>query len=191
MGGFHACFGILQVLAERNKTGVGANLDLSQCEGSVATLGALMVHSAVNRTLPQRLGSRSTRVAPQGVYRCAGADEWCAISVQNDEQWCALVGVLGNPVWAADSRFKTVLGRFRAHDEIDAQIEAWTGRLENIEVESRLQSAGIAEERMRRIKDIVDSPDSGQVFHPMEDPKRGPTMATGVPFGSAEVSSQR
>ncbi len=66
MGGFHACFGILQILAERNKTGVGANLDLSQCESSVATLGALMVHSAVNRTLPQRLGSRSTRVAPQG-----------------------------------------------------------------------------------------------------------------------------
>lgn len=183
MGGFHACFGILQVLAERNKTGVGANLDLSQCESSVATLGALMVHSAVNRTLPQRLGNRSTRVAPQGVYRCAGVDEWCAISVQNDEQWRALVGVLGNPVWAADSRFKTVLGRFRAHDEIDAQIEAWTGRLENIEVESRLQSAGIPAERMRRIKDIVDSPDSGQVFHPMEDPKRGPTMATGVPFG--------
>ena len=56
MGGFHACFGILQVLAERNKTGVGANLDLSQCESSVATLGALMVHSAVNRTSAPTLG---------------------------------------------------------------------------------------------------------------------------------------
>ena len=183
MGGFHACFGVLQVLAERNKTGVGANLDLSQCESSVATLGSLMVYSAVNRTLPQRLGSRSTRVAPQGVYRCSGADEWCAISIQNDEQWRALANAMGNPAWAGDARFETVLGRLRAHDEIDAQIETWTSRLENTEVESRLQLLGIPAERMRRIKDIVDSPDSGQVFHPMEDPKRGPTLATGVPFG--------
>jgi len=182
MGGFHACFGILQVLAERNKTGVGANLDLSQCESSVATLGALMVHSAINRTQPQRLGSRSTQVAPQGVYQCAGSDEWCAISIQNDEQWRALVGVLGNPAWAADSRFETALGRFRAHDEIDARIEAWTGRLKNTEVESRLQLVRIPAERMRRIKDILESPDSGQAFHPMEDPQRGPTTATGVPF---------
>ena len=35
---------------------------------------------------------------------------------------------------------------------------------------------------MRRIKDILESPDSGQAFHPMEDRQRGPTMATGVPF---------
>ena len=182
MGGFHACFGILQVLAERNKTGVGANLDLSQCESSVATLGSLVVHSSVSRTLPQRLGSRSTQVAPQGVYRCAGSDEWCAISIQNDHQWRALVGAMGSPAWATVPELETVLGRFGAHDEIDAQIEAWTCRLKNTEVESRLKLVGIPAERMRRIKDIVDSADSGQVFHPMEDPKRGPTIATGVPF---------
>lgn len=182
MGGFHACFGILQVLTERNKTGVGANLDLSQCESSVATLGALMVHSAVNRSLPQRLGSRSTQVAPQGVYRCAGADEWCAISIQNDEQWRVLVGVMGSPSWATAPRFETVLGRIGAHDEIDSQIEAWTRQLKNTEVENRLKLVGISAERMRRIKDIIDSPDSGRVFQPMADPNRGPTLATAVPF---------
>ena len=75
-----------------------------------------------------------------------------------------------------------MLGRFSAHDEIDSQIEAWTGQLKNTEVESRLKLVGIPAERMRRIKDIIDSPDSGHAFQPMDDPKRGPIMATGVPF---------
>ena len=68
------------------------------------------------------------------------------------------------PVWATAPRFETVLGRIGAHDEIDSQIEAWTRQLKNTEVENRLKLVGISAERMRRIKDIIDSPDSGQRF---------------------------
>lgn len=182
IGGLHACFGIFQVLAERARTGVGANLDLSQFECSVATFGSLLFHSAVNRSVPPRLGSRSTQAAPQGVYRCAGSDEWCAISIQNDDQWRALVTAMGGPSWAADPRFETALGRLRVHDDIDTQIEAWTSQLKNTEVERRLKAAQVPAERMRRIKDVVDSQDAGDVFQPLEDPKGGRMLVTGVPF---------
>jgi benzylsuccinate CoA-transferase BbsF subunit len=182
IGGFHACVGILQALTKRGKTGAGAYLDLSQFECSVASLGPLLLHSAVNRRAPQRLGSRSTQVAPQGVYRCAGIDEWCAISIQDDDQWRSLIGVMGSPPWATASRFETALGRLEAHDEIDAQIELWTAPLENTQVENLLKDVGVPAERMRRIKDVLDSSDRGRIFRPMEDPKRGPVMATGAPF---------
>ena len=182
IGGLHACFGVLHALSERAHTGVGRNLDLAQFECSVATLGPLLLASAVNGTVPPRLGNRSTSAAPQGCYRCAGEDEWCTISVRSDEEWQALVGAMGSPAWAKDDRFETSLGRLRHHDEIDGHLEAWTSGLANTEVETRLKAVGVPAERMRRIKDLVDSPDSGHVFHQTEDPPGWPELMTGVPF---------
>src|SRR5215470_2073038 len=91
IGGLHACFAVQQALSERRVTDRGARLDLSQFECSVSMIGSLLLASAVSGTASPRLGNRSLTVAPQGVYRCAGKDQWCAISVQDDEQWRALI----------------------------------------------------------------------------------------------------
>jgi crotonobetainyl-CoA:carnitine CoA-transferase CaiB-like acyl-CoA transferase len=182
IGGFHACFGILQTLTRRETTGTGAYLDLSQFECSVASLGALLLYSATHGLAPERLGSRATQVAPQGVYRCAGIDEWCAISIQNDDQWRSFVAAMGSPGWARSPRFDSVLGRLEGHDEIDSQIELWTARLKNADVETLLKDVGVPAARMRRIRDVLDLPDSGRIFQPLDDPKRGRLMATGIPF---------
>lgn len=182
IGGLHACVGIFEALSERARTGVGANLDLAQFECSVATFGALLVQSAVNRTVPQRMGNRSHQAAPQGVYRCAGEDQWCALSVRNDREWRALVEAMGNPAWAKDSRFESHVGRTRNHDEIDAGIENWTREIEPLEVERRLRAAGVPADRMRRIHEVVEGSDASQAFVPLEDPKGGTMLVTGVPF---------
>jgi len=182
IGGLHACFGIIQCLSERARTGVGANLDLAQAECSVATFGPLLLHSLVTQNVPPRLGNRSMQEVPQGCYRCTGSDEWCAISVQNDTQWRSLVTVMGNPSWASNPRFSTMQGRLDNHDELDTHIESWTCQLSNTEVERRLKDAGVAAERMRRIKEVVEAPDRAQVFQPLEDPRGGTYLATGIPF---------
>jgi crotonobetainyl-CoA:carnitine CoA-transferase CaiB-like acyl-CoA transferase len=182
IGGLHACVGIFEALSERARTGVGANLDLAQFECSVATFGALLVQSAVNRSVAPRMGNRSYQAAPQGVYRCAGEDQWCAISVQSDEQWRALVGAMGNPAWASDSRFETHVGRFQNHDEIDASIEGWSMKLEPTEVEKKVKAAGVPADRMRRISEVVKGQDASNAFVPLEDPKGGSMLVTGVPF---------
>ncbi len=182
IGGFHACFGVLQSLSDRARTGVGRNLDLAQFESSVATLAPLVLASAVGGSAPTRMGNRSDSAAPHGVYRCAGEDEWCTISVRSDEQWQALVTVMGSPEWAKDARLETLTGRLPHQDMIDGHIEAWTRTLENTDVEARLKAAGVAAERMRRIKDVVDPPDAGAVFRTTEDPPGWPILVTGLPF---------
>ena len=189
IGGLHACFGILQVLSRRATTGIGANLDISQFECSVAAIGPLLLSSAVNQSEPRRLGNRSEEVAPQGVYRCAGADEWCAISVQNNEQWYALVAAMGDPEWAKDARLTTSSGRVQSHDEIDVHIENWTSQTPNTDVESRLKAAGVPAERMRRIQTLVGVPDGAQAFKPMEEPRLGSMMTTSLPFSFSSSSS--
>ena len=182
IAGLHACFGILQAFSEREKTGVGVNLDLSQFECSVATFGALLLSSAVNGVPPPRLGNRSSHAAPQGVYRCDGKDDWCAMSVRTAEEWRALAGAMGQPSWAAKPDYETLDGRLGNHDEIDAEIEAWTKTLPALEVERRLKAAGVPAERMRRIPEVLAEKNGESVFRPLNDPRDQDRLVTGLPF---------
>jgi crotonobetainyl-CoA:carnitine CoA-transferase CaiB-like acyl-CoA transferase len=182
IGGLHACFAILQALDKRGSGGKGAQIDLSQFECSAAMIGPLLLSSAVNATAPLREGNRSALFAPQGVYRCSGMDEWCALSIQNDEQWQALTQVMGETPWASDGRFTRLADRMRHHDEIDRHIEAWTRSLTSQEVERRLKDAGISAARVRRINDLIDSQDGAAVFSKMVERRVGSMLTTGLPF---------
>jgi crotonobetainyl-CoA:carnitine CoA-transferase CaiB-like acyl-CoA transferase len=82
-------------------------------------------------------------VAPQGVYRALGDDEWVAISVRDDADWQALGRAMGDPAWHGDAALSTAEGRRERHDEIDARIEAWTSQRGAREVEGLLQEAGV------------------------------------------------
>jgi crotonobetainyl-CoA:carnitine CoA-transferase CaiB-like acyl-CoA transferase len=183
IGGMHGVIAILQALAERHETGRGRNLDMSQFECSVATLGPLLMASAASGRPPARLGNRSSRCAPQGVYRCAGQDEWCAIVAQTDEQWRALAVAIGRPELVEDARFTGNAGRLRHHDELDREIEAWTRARPAESAEQALKKSGVPAERMRRAKDVVEARDSGSVYKPVPDwdgPK--PLRAASLPF---------
>jgi benzylsuccinate CoA-transferase BbsF subunit len=191
IGGLHACFAILQAVDNRAATGKGVCIDLSQFECSAAMIGPLLLSSAVNGTAPLRRGNRSAVVAPQGVYRCAGTDDWCSISVETDEQWKALTKAMGQEDWGSDSRFATVVGRMRRQDEIDRQIEAWSCRFANTEVERRLKSVGVPAERMRRINDLIDCENGATVFSRMEEPRVGSMLTTRLPFSLSSCSLPR
>jgi benzylsuccinate CoA-transferase BbsF subunit len=188
IGGLHACFAILQAVDDRAATGNGAHIDLSQFECSAAMIGPLLLSSAVNGTVPPRRGNRSEIIAPQGVYRCAGADNWCSLSVQSDEQWEALTRIIEQEAWGSDCRFAAADGRMRYHDEIDRQIEAWSCRFANTEVERQLKAVGIPAERMRRINDLIDSQNGATVFAKMEELRVGSMLTTRLPFSLSSAS---
>ena len=188
IGGLHACFTILQAVDKRVTGGKGTRIDLSQFECSTAMIGALLISSAVNRTAPLRRGNRSAVCAPQGVYRCAGTDEWYALSVETDKQWKALTKAMEQEDWGSDSRFAAVTNRIRFQDEIDRQIEAWTQILPNTEVEFRLKAVGIPGERMRRVNDLLESENGATVFAKMEERRVGSMLTTRLPFSLSSDS---
>ena len=71
-------------------------------------IGSLLLTSAVGGKVPERRGNRADRYAPQGVYPCAGADDWCALCVESDGQWKALAQVIGRERWLSEPRFASV-----------------------------------------------------------------------------------
>jgi crotonobetainyl-CoA:carnitine CoA-transferase CaiB-like acyl-CoA transferase len=180
VGGLHGCYSILQALAQRKRDGNGRNIDMAQFECGVGSVGSLLLAGILNGERPPRLGNRSTRAAPQGCYPCAGEDQWCAISVETDEHWTALLRVLGNTGPAQDPRLQTLAGRIRHHDEIDRLITSWTQRHAAVEVERELRKAGVPAEHLVRMDEIMRRRD-GSVFR-LEPGKDKPTLMTGLPF---------
>jgi crotonobetainyl-CoA:carnitine CoA-transferase CaiB-like acyl-CoA transferase len=186
VGGLHACFGVLQALTDRNYSGFGAYIDLSQFECSVASIGPLLCAAALNHETSFRTGNRSSVAAPQGCYRCAGEDKWCVITVEDDEQWQALVRVLGSPSWATDPKLSTLVGRMQCQDEIDAGLEQWTSQLQNNEVETVLHAVGVPAERVRHIDEVLESAGAQSVFHTMKYPSGSSRLVAGLPFAFAQ-----
>lgn len=182
IGGLHACFAILQAVDERRETAQGKRIDLSQFESSAAMIGPLLLKGAVDGKIPRRPGNRSDRYAPQGVYPCAGTDHWCALSVENAEQWQALAGLIGRASWLVDPRFASAADRLERHDEIDEAISVWSRQHSKEDAEQRLRAAGIGAARVRRIDDAVDSPDASSVFAEMTEPRVGSMWTTKLPF---------
>jgi crotonobetainyl-CoA:carnitine CoA-transferase CaiB-like acyl-CoA transferase len=177
IGGLHAAVALVGALSKRQQTGEGRHLDVSQFEASVAMIGSLLLASAVTGRPPARLGSRSASAAPQGVYRCAGEDAWCAISVQSDEQWRALRTLLGGEL-----RYESLAERIAHHDAIDTAIETWTRTLSAPAVEKRLTEGGVPAAAMRRANEVADIEAWKHVLRPLARGDGGETNVIGLPF---------
>ncbi len=192
IGGLHTCYAIIGALTERERTGTGIHLDIGQFECSVSMIAPLLLFSAVKQRNPVRMGNRSARFAPQGVYRCAGEDEWCAVSVHDDRQWRALAEVVEKTIpdarLASETRFATVSGRMHHHDEIDERIEAWTRTLPGAAVQARLKQVGVPAARMRRVQDLVEDGAPSMAYKRMAEPRVGSMLTTALPVELSESS---
>ncbi len=187
IGGLHACFAILQVLDERRDSAKGRRIDLSQFECSAAMIGSLLLSSAVDGQVPVRRGNRSDRSAPQGVYPCAGKDNWCALSVETNNQWQALAKLIGQERWATDTRLENLAGRHENQNEIDQAISTWSRQYSSQEVEARLRAAGISADRVRRINEVLDGAAGSTVFSQMAERRVGSMRTTKLPFTLSSV----
>jgi len=163
-------------------------IDLSQFECSVAMIGTLLLSSAVNGTVPRRRGNRSDQYAPQGVYPCSGIDNWCALSIESNQQWQALADLIGRHKWSDDTRFATLLGRQQSHDEIDEAIANWTRQFPSEDVEERLRAVGITAERVRRIDQVLEGTDCATVFRQVSERRVGSMRTTVLPFTLSGVN---
>ncbi len=152
--GLHAFTSILTALEQRDRSGGGAWMDLSQFELTVSALGPLLLDQQLSGRNATRNGNRVSWYAPQGVYPSRGEDRWVAISVKDDRQWVALARVLDGAAGgtgvavaeglAGDAALGTLNGRHAAHDDLDQRISAWTASRSAEDAAARLQEVGVA-----------------------------------------------
>ncbi len=135
--------GTLLGLRYRHRFGKGLWVDVAMYQLGCTVLGERILDFEANGRLPERVGNRHPWCAPQGCYPCAGEDQWCVLSVRDDEEWAALCRAMGRPELLSEQRFAANAARMDHHDEIDALIKEWTRRLSKFEVMERLQENGV------------------------------------------------
>lgn len=130
---------IVAALEERERTGKGTWLEISQFEATLQVLAPQLI--AASRGEPQeRHGNHSPEACPQGVFPTRDG-RWLAVTVTGDEQWARCAAVLG---LAPDARFATHEGRQAHESEIEEAIAAATRARRAVELATRLQEAGVA-----------------------------------------------
>jgi crotonobetainyl-CoA:carnitine CoA-transferase CaiB-like acyl-CoA transferase len=95
--GAHAAFALLAALDFTGRTGKGQLVELAMIESVLNVTAVQTLEAQAFGRVMERQGNRSHGLPTQNVYRCAGADDWVAITVRDDVEWTALTDLMGAP----------------------------------------------------------------------------------------------
>lgn len=158
IAGMTACGAIVTALIQRERTGRGQLVDLSQREAAASVIADSVMDYVMNARPPRRYGNHHPWMAPHNVYRAAGDDAWAVIACRDDGDWRRLTEAIGHPELGDDARFATVLARKHNEAELDSLIGEWVAARTPLEVQSVLQAAGVPAGRVAPVEEVPDDP---------------------------------
>ena len=106
-----AATAILAALIQRDRTGVGQEIEIPQYEAGIHLLDTELIEQLANGNLSPRRGNRSPEMVPHGLFRCAGDDRWLALSARDTVDWLEICRVIGRDDLAARADLRTLEGR--------------------------------------------------------------------------------
>ena len=146
LAGVHAAFAVLAALNFAERTGCGQLVELPMLETVLNATAVQAIESEVFGTTLCRRGNRGHCDSIQNIYRCADSveqqDEWIAVTVRDDQQWHALVELMGRPAWC-DESLSRVAGRRTRADDVDRRLQDWFAEQPRDAMVERLAGAGI------------------------------------------------
>ncbi len=142
LAGVHAAFVVLAALSFAERTGTGQLVELPMLEAVLNVAAVQPIESEVFGTTLHRRGNRGHCDVVQNIYRCAGADDWIAVTVRDDEQWRALVALMDTPPWCGED-MADVAGRRARADDIDRRLADFFAGQPRDPLVERLAAAGV------------------------------------------------
>jgi len=166
---------LLAALDHRRRTGKGQYIDQAQMESALHFLSPELLDVQVSGVSARRNGNHHPTHVPHDAFPCAGDDQWCAIEVEDDDQWQALRKAIGAPAWAMDPALDTAAGRLARADVIDRGLSAFTCRHEPLELMAMLQAAGVPAGMVQRSSDHMLDPQLAHraFFRPLQHSEMG------------------
>jgi benzylsuccinate CoA-transferase BbsF subunit len=189
----HALVGLLAAIFHRARTGEGQYIELAQLESTVNLLGPSILRYSASGAVPRRNGNRRNGSAPCGVFRCAGEDVWCAIEIENDTGWQALVEVVGHPQWMTDPSLDTMSGRSANLDAIEGKLAEETRRFKADALVLALQTRGVASAVVETSRDVMEDRqlNARGYWRSIDHAEMGRITVNVPPFFSTDEGRQR
>jgi crotonobetainyl-CoA:carnitine CoA-transferase CaiB-like acyl-CoA transferase len=211
-GGMYGAMCALTGLRNRNATGKGQHVDLSQMITGITLTGPAFLDSSVNGRKARREGYppgnrtvwpdspalnnyRGRTVAPHNSYKTKGGgyNDWCVVACFSDQEWKNLVELMGSPDWAKDAKYSTLKGRIEHQEDMDQGIQQWTQTLTKYELAAKAQGAGVRAMPVQSSEDRVEHDPQlreRQMYTEMEHPMLGTWKFQNAPFKLSKSPAQ-
>jgi crotonobetainyl-CoA:carnitine CoA-transferase CaiB-like acyl-CoA transferase len=158
LAGRVAGIGVLAALLQRDRSGRGSTVSIAQAEVFLNGSAIGFLRESIQPGTLKPAGNLGEWHAPEGLYACAGDDEWCAVSVRSDTEWQSLLSVIDRPDLASDAELIHLNGRKARRTEVEAALQAFTRLHTPEEVVLALQAKGIAAGKMLRPTEFKSDP---------------------------------
>lgn len=141
VGGLTAAFAISAALVRRERTGVGAFLDVSMLEAALSVMGWVVSDHLVAGREPVAMANENITSAPSGTFDTA--DGKLNIAANKQEQFATLCQVLDREDLLTDDRFVTRDLRKANRDALRAELERSLRRRTAAEWDEILLDTGV------------------------------------------------
>lgn len=121
VGGLNAAFAIMAALYHRERTGEGQYIDVALLDSIMPLMGWVVANLMIGGQKPVLMGNDNFTAAPSGVFKTQ--DGHINIAANKQEQWEAVVDVLGIPELKTDPRFQERDTRKKNRKELTPLLE--------------------------------------------------------------------
>ncbi|MCW2526307.1 MAG: putative alpha-methylacyl-CoA racemase [Pseudonocardiales bacterium] len=161
--GMYAYSGILTALYDRERTGVGAAVEVSLFDSLTEWMSQPMYYAMYTDVPPARTGTSHATIAPYGTFRTGpganGAPGAVQFAIQNEREWVRLcTHVLLEPELAVDPRYVTNADRVAHRADLTGDVERCLASVDPDEALVRLDGAQIANGRFNTVGEVIDHP---------------------------------
>jgi itaconate CoA-transferase len=156
--GMYAYSSILAALLQRAHTGKGSRIEVALLDSMAEWMSYPLYYTMDGAPPPPRSGAAHATIYPYGPFT-AGDGKVVMLGLQNEREWATFCAkVLLQPELADDARYASNSKRTAARAEVKALVEAAFASLTALQVEQRLDDAGIANARVNDMHDLWNHP---------------------------------
>lgn len=156
MGGIAAAFAIAAALVQKERTGQGQHIDVSMLEATLVAMGWAVSNWLIAGVEPRPMGNENMTAAPSGAFHTGKG--LLNIAANKQEQFEALVRLLGRPELAADPRFAGREDRKRHRLALRHELEAVLATKPAAEWAPLLNAQGIPAGEVLSVPDVLEHP---------------------------------
>jgi itaconate CoA-transferase len=155
--GLNAYAAILEALYARERSGQGAQIEISLFAATAEWMAVPLIHFNAGQA-PRREGLRHPSIAPYGAFATRDGGE-IVICIQNEREWARFCGeILGRAELARDPRFADNPSRVANRKDLDGLIaEIFRGETRE-QLGRRLKDAEIAYGHLNSVADFARHP---------------------------------
>jgi CoA:oxalate CoA-transferase len=154
--GMYLTSGILAALYAREKTGLGAKIDVAMLDAQLAIQEHAIAITASTGTPPHATGARHPTITPFAAF--AAADQPVVITAGTDAMFAKLCQTLDLPIRVDDPRFASNAARCENHGALTQIIESVTKKAPAATWAARLIAAGLPSAIVQDMGQVLRDP---------------------------------